>query len=352
MYHWYERAEECLVLLHDVIALGNSPSIANVLPTGRLEERVYPFNAESFVRSEWFRRGWTLQELLAPSRVLFFNAEFKYIGSKTELQELVSRAAQIPKWHLTDPSGICKESIATRMAWASFRTTTRQEDEAYSLIGLFGVNMPLLYGEGRKAFIRLQLEIIKCSADESIFAWESPNSWTHLDGPWCGLLSPSPLLFKRWSSEDVLIMSDPDSTYRRPYSMTSKGLKLTLDIPDNWLSKERFVNNTGTEMYPILLRLNCAEFRAHSIRAIAIKLDCLFEYDGLTLRGFRRGRLSFGSMDPFEGIEGVLNCFGTAEEQGCSAIIDFDSSYPKIPLTERKVYFLQSGLQKRLADVG
>ena len=66
-------------------------------------------------------------------------------------------------------------SVATKMSWISKRQTSRSEDMAYCLLGLFDVNMPLLYGEGRKAFVRLELEIIKKSNDDSIFAWTSPD---------------------------------------------------------------------------------------------------------------------------------------------------------------------------------
>jgi hypothetical protein len=63
-------------------------------------------------------------------------------------------------------------NVATKFSWAALRETTRPEDQAYCLMGLFGINMPLLYGEGSRAFMRLQRKIIASSNDESIFAWE------------------------------------------------------------------------------------------------------------------------------------------------------------------------------------
>ena len=114
----------------------------------------------SFRSNRWFTRGWTLQELLAPRRIKFFNGKWQAIGQLSEdsqLSRIVSEIAAIPVVFLLGLD-LRKANIAMRMSWASKRVTTRKEDMAYCLLGIFDVNMPLLYGEGAKAFGRLQEE--------------------------------------------------------------------------------------------------------------------------------------------------------------------------------------------------
>ena len=156
MFNWYYRAEMCYVHLSDV--------------TSREEEETL----RQFQRSQWFTQGWTLQELLAPQHCIFFNAVWEPIGTKKTLESELATITNVESTLLnaSDIKQFLKyESVAQRMSWAASRTTTRIEDEAYCLLGIFDINMPLLYGEGAKAFRRLQLEIIKESRDESIFAW-------------------------------------------------------------------------------------------------------------------------------------------------------------------------------------
>lgn len=103
--------------------------------------------------------GWTLQELLAPTSVVFYvrgTRAWSKIGTKSSLLELVAARTGI-EGSILRGVNVKTCSIATRMSWASRRETTRMEDLAYSLLGIFGVNMPLLYGEGAKAFLRLQV---------------------------------------------------------------------------------------------------------------------------------------------------------------------------------------------------
>ena len=160
MYRWYGNAKECYAYLHDV----DSSSF----PTEKDDEK-YP---KSNGWSEWFSRGWTLQEMIAPSDVQFFNENWQPIGNKKILAETLAKITQVPKHILTD--GLLDRNrpcVAQIMSWAANRTTTRVEDKAYSLMGLLDVKMPMLYGEGKKAFHRLQLEIIRSSNDQSIFAW-------------------------------------------------------------------------------------------------------------------------------------------------------------------------------------
>lgn len=101
----------------------------------------------------------------------FFSKDWQYLGDKATLGTVVSVITGIDQ-DTIEGSDIRRVSIARRMFWASQRTTTRKEDIAYCLLGIFGVNMPLLYGEGERAFSRLQEEIMKVSDDQSLFAWE------------------------------------------------------------------------------------------------------------------------------------------------------------------------------------
>ena len=130
--------------------------------------------ASTFIPSEWFTRGWTLQELIAPPEVWFYGADWTLIGLRSTMAEVISAATKIDASVLLvgGHKELDKFSIASRMAWASYRHTTRPEDRAYSLMGLFSVKMATLYGEGlRAAFFRLQIEICKVSTDQSILAW-------------------------------------------------------------------------------------------------------------------------------------------------------------------------------------
>jgi hypothetical protein len=133
MYQWYKDADICFAHLDDIEA-----SRLDLLDECR-----------------WFTRGWTLQELLAPSKVDFYDKFWTLIGTKESLANEISRLTLIDIDILRDHQMISFSSIAQKMSWASFRETTRIEDIAYCLMGIFSVNMPLLYGEGQRVFIRL-----------------------------------------------------------------------------------------------------------------------------------------------------------------------------------------------------
>ncbi|PIL29023.1 hypothetical protein GSI_09071 [Ganoderma sinense ZZ0214-1] len=154
MFQYYSLAEVCYAYLRDV----------SHNPDGGVD-------ADSFKASVWHTRGWTLQELIAPEAVVFLSADWEVMGSKADLATLLQEATNIPASVLSLETEVADISIAARMSWAAKRRTTRVEDEAYCLLGIFGISMPTLYGEGQKAFRRLQEEIMKQSVDTSIFAW-------------------------------------------------------------------------------------------------------------------------------------------------------------------------------------
>lgn len=154
MYAWYRDAAVCYAHLHGVAAADD------------------PYAEDSPFRScRWFQRGWTLQELIAPRALVFLSQDWLPFGTKSGLADAVEKATKIDPLVLTHEKELDDFSVASRMSWAAGRTTTRVEDVAYSLLGIFGINMPTLYGEGDRAFIRLQEEIVKRIPDQSIFVW-------------------------------------------------------------------------------------------------------------------------------------------------------------------------------------
>ncbi|KUJ12551.1 HET-domain-containing protein [Mollisia scopiformis] len=179
MYRWYQRSNVCFVYLSDLCATA-------VLKTALRDCR-------------WFTRGWTLQELIAPSNVYFFDQDWNERGSKQELVGELSNITGIKIDILRLALPLSSIAIAQRMSWAANRTTTRMQDMAYCLLGIFDVNMPLLYGEEEKAFRRLQEEIIRSNSDLSIFAWTYPRvskKVQTLDSPvYSGILAKSPSVF-------------------------------------------------------------------------------------------------------------------------------------------------------------
>jgi hypothetical protein len=148
MFRWYQHAKRCYVYLADV-----SESVSD--GDGKYVRRWEP----AFKKSKWFTRGWTLQELIAPMSVEFFSREGAYLENKQSLERTIHEITGIATQALCG-SSLAQFSITERMSWAAKRQTTREEDAAYSLLGIFNVYMPLIYGEGREnALRRLQREI-------------------------------------------------------------------------------------------------------------------------------------------------------------------------------------------------
>ena len=160
MYRWYQRAHICYAYLADTSAA--SPG---------LEGGVADQEAE-LAKARWFTRGWTLQELIAPRQVQFYDKDWRYLGNRTSLQGALARITGIDESILAGTASVQSVSVATRMTWAAGRNTTRVEDLAYSLLGLFDLNMPLLYGEGVGAFDRLQEEVLRNSDNDSLLTWQ------------------------------------------------------------------------------------------------------------------------------------------------------------------------------------
>lgn len=149
MFRWYKEAAICYVFLTDVSTAKR-----------RSNSESFRFSWEpAFRSSRWFTRGWTLQELLAPRKLQFFSREEKPLGSINDLIDVVQDVTNLPTTALRGAS-LDKFQIEERLAWTKDRTTMRQEDKVYSLLGLFGIFMPLIYGEGEtNAFRRLRKEI-------------------------------------------------------------------------------------------------------------------------------------------------------------------------------------------------
>lgn len=156
VYQWYGQSIVCLAYLHDAVADASAFGVQKL----------------DLTLCRWFTRGWALQELIAPSWMSFVDAEWRCFGQKLSpslvrnaedppsLTKDIQRITGVPEDLLNGWSNRHSYNVATRMAWVSGRKTSRQEDRAYCLLGLFGVNMPLIYGEGDAASYRLQCEIL------------------------------------------------------------------------------------------------------------------------------------------------------------------------------------------------
>ncbi|KAF4820203.1 Vegetative incompatibility protein HET-E-1 [Colletotrichum siamense] len=182
MFRWYRQARVCYVYLSDL------PS----QHPGDVDRR-------QFNDAKWFTRGWTLQELIAPRAVEFYDQNWEEIGTKASLLDLLHDKTGIRRDILDGTTIHTAISAGERMSWASKRETTRQEDLAYCLLGIFGIHMPLLYGEGPQAFIRLQHEILRTSEDLSILLWTglSRRPAAH------GVLAPAPSAFRNIRMVDL-----------------------------------------------------------------------------------------------------------------------------------------------------
>jgi hypothetical protein len=266
MYRWYEDSAVCYAYLADV------PNDVDLI-----------IQHKKFCESRWFTRGWTLQELIAPITIEFYSSQWysqgqeASLGTKRSLQNYISQATRIP---INALQGLDSKSysIAQKMSWASYRETTRVEDRAYCLLGLFNINMPLLYGEGTRAFIRLQEEILKVSIDESLFAWtpfagirhQKERSSSQLQG----LLAMSPDYF----ADSGKIIQAAVATRTTPFAVTNRGLRLEVMLPKaSDVCEVRFLELLGNPARDLnqtyVAVLNCQEEK--SKKWVGILLDCV-----------------------------------------------------------------------------
>lgn len=205
MFKWYKLAKVCYAYLEDF------PQQADIT------------DPSSLACCRWFSRGWTLQELIAPRSLVFFVPNGKTwmaIGQKDQLHPVLQEITKIPGEILIQQKAIEAISVAARMSWAVKRQTTREEDIAYCLMGIFNVNMPLLYGEGVKAFIRLQEEILREVRDNSLFAWRSTDE-AAAKAPYRGLFACSPEEFI--DSADIQHFDVNDDDYEITTSTVGQG---------------------------------------------------------------------------------------------------------------------------------
>ena len=220
MWSYYHDSAMCYAYIEDVVMDATKPN-----------DQVLG----DFSFSRWFTRSWTLQELIAPWDVIFYDINWNEIGYRTgKLLSIIHFVTNIPK-EILETYGrgrVSTYSIAARMSWAARRSCTRVEDEAYSLLGIFDISMPMLYGEGRKAFIRLQRKIIKTSTDHSFL--------THGDG---GLFATTPHYFRDCGDIEACSPNRPMDSF----SLTNRGLQITLPV----------VETVGHTMKQIEVALNC-----------------------------------------------------------------------------------------------
>ncbi|KAH7923794.1 HET-domain-containing protein [Leucogyrophana mollusca] len=255
MHRWYEEAVVCYAYLRDV------PSEED--PAAQYSK---------FRQSVWFQRGWTLQEAIAPWRIDFFARDWVKIGTKESLSSVISAVTGVDERVLLKITPLSEVSVARKMSWASQRQTTRVEDRAYSLMGIFGVHMPLIYGEGRNAFIRLQHEIMRTSNDQSIFAWGIWSTTTTMSS----LLASSPRCFQKSALVDRISSIDfarqfpaafNDTDCKPHFSTDNRGIRISLPVkitPSGYTAALACSNNG--RLVGIDLRVSCEDGICYKIR--------------------------------------------------------------------------------------
>lgn len=176
----------------------------------------------------WFTRGWTLQELIAPKEVRFYDSKWQFRGTKNDLLETISRithvGSSILRWTTSRTDGLRLTFAAEKVSWISHRETTRVEDMAYCLLGIFDINMPLLYGEGTRAFRRLQEEILAKHGDLSILAWKPMDE---KEATTLGILAKSASEFD-WIRESNMCFRE--HVVQKECVLTSRGLRLNFRL--------------------------------------------------------------------------------------------------------------------------
>lgn len=199
MYRWYAEANKCYAFLSDVQGSAS----------------------QALERSVYFTRGWTLQEMIAPKKLSFYDCDWALIGTRSSLSTRLSAITKVDVSLLKGDTNVYDYSVAERMSWAASRVTKREEDRAYSLLGLFAVSMPMLYGEGDRAFLRLQEEIMKVTDDETLFAWplDTDNKGS--------LLASSPACFADCSGLEVT--QDSRAT-ANGFGLSNGSLSITLRL--------------------------------------------------------------------------------------------------------------------------
>lgn len=236
MFKWYSLAKVAYAYLDD----------------WDREAKLDSGKSQDLKKCKWFTRGWTLQELIAPKEILFYDASWTLQGSKSSLVAHLSRITNIEKQILKNTRSLRQVPVATRMSWAAHRSTTIEEDVAYCLIGIFDVNIPMLYGEGAtKAFIRLQEAILSSVNDLTLFAWQAKPEDQQ---KYRGVFARQPNEFIRFSvfenghDIDLGLKTNVAPGFSREFTLTNKGVRLeaALSSSDTVLS----VETTSVRYFP------------------------------------------------------------------------------------------------------
>ncbi|KAJ8130766.1 hypothetical protein O1611_g2863 [Lasiodiplodia mahajangana] len=249
MFQWYRNSSLCYAYLYDL------PSLA-------------------FEESRWFTRGWTLQEMIAPKEIKFYDRNWEFRGTKSALIRQLHDITSVDRSILLGGS-LRLISIARRLSWAAKRETTRVEDMAYCLLGLFDISMPMLYGEGHNAFRRLQEEIVKEYDDHSLFAWKNTAS-----SEYTGLFAKSPADFV--DSANIVPTLGRGS---EPTVVTNRGVRITARLAK---SEEEFQDDST-----VFAVLNCRsidfDMKARKRIAIALRVN----YDSGAISSYIRLRSGY-----------------------------------------------------------
>ncbi|KAF4963735.1 hypothetical protein FSARC_8283 [Fusarium sarcochroum] len=235
MYAWYRESAVCYTILDDVPP--RSPSFPDV----------------EFRTARWFTRGWCLQELLAPRKVEFYASDWSELGTKWSLSNTIKEITGIPHDALCHDRPLSDFPAAERMSWASNRKTSRSEDVAYCLLGIFDVNMPLMYGEGKKSFTRLQMEILKEKEDYSLLLHKGDLRGTygrHIPGGSALALSPD-----QFDQLAFTTLSYESYNYRSLYAISSSQLRLPTRIAREMMARNApYMTSKGLRIQLLTLR--------------------------------------------------------------------------------------------------
>jgi hypothetical protein len=266
MFRWYTESTVCFTYLADLA--------------------VYSKIDSALRNCKWFTRGWTLQELVAPKNVEFYDESWNFIGLKINLLEELPEITRIHKDVLRDNDSLPNFTVATRMSWAAHRQTTREEDLAYCLLGIFDVHLPLIYGEGSNAFIRLQEAIAQVTCDLSLFAWTDQDEQERRQR-YRGILARSPAEFKDCHS---FVRPPPWAFPTLEYTITNKGLRLRANLleagsPDG--EEYSFLSLECGGQDPVFIRL--VQIPGGYVRCCSDSIDVLSVEDVMKLpQGQRR----------------------------------------------------------------